>query len=188
MTGPVISTPRLTLRPLSTEDFRRWEAFYATPRSRFMGGPMSRAQCWEAFGKAMAHWRSRGFGDWSIERRDTGAYIGNVSLAWAEGWPAPELSWSLLKTATGEGFATEAAGALRDHAFDTLRMRSVVSFINDENAASTAVARRLGAFPDRAIPAPGGDAVVWRHRPAGFRSALTDWFPDLRPGIERIAA
>ncbi len=192
MTGPVIDTARLALRPLGAADYRRWEAFYATPRSRFLGGPMSRARAWEAFEAALAHWRRLGYGAWSVEDR-SGAFVGGVSLEWRDGWPAPELNWFLLKTATGFGYASEAAGALRDHAFGALGLRALVSFVNRSNLDAARVARRLGAVPDRSIRAPGDDgAVVWRHRPAGPLGVAGVFPPGLRfgPGfdLERTAA
>ncbi len=40
MTGPVLETDRLILRPTAMEDFPRWAEFQADPETtRFIGGP-----------------------------------------------------------------------------------------------------------------------------------------------------
>jgi RimJ/RimL family protein N-acetyltransferase len=69
----------------------------------------------------------------------------------------------------GQGYATEAARALRDWAFDEAGLPTLVSYMDRENHASAAVARRLGAVPDPEAarqPGPENDGdLVFRHRP-----------------------
>jgi len=54
------------------------------------------------------------------------------------------LFWAFSPDAQGEGFATEAAGALVDWAFDGLFLDRLVATTEHDNAASIAVMRRLG--------------------------------------------
>jgi len=63
----------------------------------------------------------------------------------------------------GRGYATEAALALRDWAFSTLKLPSLVSYIAPGNAASVAVAERLGARLDPAAPRTVPADLVYRH-------------------------
>lgn len=65
--------------------------------------------------------------------------------------------------------------------------------MDGRDAGSAAVARRLGAIPDRSIRAPGLEgATLWRHRPAETLGAAPGRFPDLGAGAwldgGRIAA
>src|SRR3972149_3702639 len=55
----------------------------------------------------------------------------------------------------GRGIATEAAAAWRDHAFEVLGLTRIVSMIDEANAASRRVAKKIGMSLER--PAIWGD-------------------------------
>jgi RimJ/RimL family protein N-acetyltransferase len=79
-----------------------------------------------------------------------------------EGWPGTEVGWSLRKEFTGKGYAFEAATAAIDWAFDTLGWAEVIHSIQPPNAASIALAERLGSTyrgPGR-LPPPFGDVDI----------------------------
>jgi RimJ/RimL family protein N-acetyltransferase len=106
----------------------------------------------------------RGYGYWAVDAKDTGDYLGRVGLWFPEGWPEREIGWTLLPAAQGNGYATEAAIALRAHAYDTLGWDTAISLIDPENAPSQAVARRMGARPEgRFQHAVHGEMEIWRH-------------------------
>ena len=69
----------------------------------------------------------------------------------------PELGWHLAPEHRGRGYATEAALALRP-----LKGERVISLIRSDNAASQAVARRLGATRERVLDDYWGyETGVW---------------------------
>ena len=74
-----------------------------------------------------------------------------------------ELGWFVYEEYEGRGYVTEAAFALRHWAFTTLRLPSLVSYIAPGNAASVAVAERLGARLDPAAPRGDPRDFVYRH-------------------------
>jgi [ribosomal protein S5]-alanine N-acetyltransferase len=55
-----------------------------------------------------------------------------------------EVAYALAPEFWGRGYATEAARAIRDHAFRTLDVPHLISLIDPENAASIRVAQRNG--------------------------------------------
>ncbi len=55
-----------------------------------------------------------------------------------------EIGWRFRREAWGAGFATEAAGAVLDHAFTTLGLAEIVADIHPENTRSVRVAERIG--------------------------------------------
>ena len=55
-----------------------------------------------------------------------------------------ELGYSFAKRAWGNGYATEAAAALRDYAYNELGFDSVSSLVVKKNIASVAVVKKLG--------------------------------------------
>jgi RimJ/RimL family protein N-acetyltransferase len=160
---PTLQTQRVTLRPMVAADFPAYAAMMASSRSAFMGGPFDTRASWFAFCHDVGSWTLFGHGGLMIDRRDTGETVGQVGVNAGPLFPETELGWLLYPDHEGQGFATEAASALRDWAFATLPFESLVSYTHPENYASQAVARRLGASLDvTATPQDVGD-LVWRH-------------------------
>lgn len=106
----------------------------------------------------------RGFGYWSVETKE-GTYCGRVGLEQPHEWPEPELGWSFLPSATGKGYATEAAQAVLDDAKATLKPKAVVSFVHKDNIASIKVAERMGATADAksGYDCPYPEHLIYRH-------------------------
>jgi len=159
---PTLTTERLTLRAPSLDDFEALAGFYASPRSRFVGGPLTRELAWRALAQEAGHWQLRGFGRWTVVAE--GDPIGMVGLWFPEGFPERELGWDLFDGHEGKGYATEAACAARAHAFEVLGWPTLISLIADGNTGSEGVARRLGAAPDgRFVHDRLGATTIWRH-------------------------
>lgn len=59
-------------------------------------------------------------------------------------WPEVEVGWTLDQSSGGNGSATEARIAARDHCFGELGVERLYSCILPDNLASQAFARRLG--------------------------------------------
>ncbi|MEM9269330.1 MAG: GNAT family N-acetyltransferase, partial [Pseudomonadota bacterium] len=57
----------------------------------------------------------------------------------------------------------EGAQAALDHLFGDLNWPGVVSYIDQGNAASIALAKRLGGMEDPSAPRPQPTDVVFRH-------------------------
>lgn len=145
---PVLETERLVLRGPKASDFEAEAAFFETDRSAFVGGPMSRELAWRSFAAVIGHWALRGYGFWFLESKESGAFLGRVGCWFPEGWPEPEIGWTLMGDAEGKGVAYEAALASRRYAYDVLGWVTAISFIDAANVRSRALAERLGARPD----------------------------------------
>lgn len=144
--GPYLMTERLILRPPSAEDLDGFASFAADPETnRFLGGVKSRPEAWRTLCAMAGAWTIRGFAMFSMIRRDTGEWIGRTGPWQPEGWPGTEVGWGLARAHEGKGFAQEAATASIDYAFDVLGWDNVIHTIDPENAASIALAERLGS-------------------------------------------
>jgi RimJ/RimL family protein N-acetyltransferase len=76
----------------------------------------------------------------------------------------PELGWALARAHSGNGYATEAARAVRDWAYHHRQVSQLISLISPDNFASRRVAERLGATPtERVRLFDSGPADVWLH-------------------------
>jgi RimJ/RimL family protein N-acetyltransferase len=145
----VIETERLLLRDWRADDAAPFAALNADPEvTRFLRGPMSRAESDELLTRIRAHWDEHGFGLYAVEVKTSGAFAGFTGLAipsfLPEVLPAVEVGWRLAREHWGNGYATEGARATLEHAFAGLGLRQVISIIDPANVASVRVAQRLG--------------------------------------------
>jgi [ribosomal protein S5]-alanine N-acetyltransferase len=152
LTGlPVLETERLILRAPQAGDWPAFRDYRASPRTVFTGGAKTGQAAAEHFAAFVGHWILRGFGRLIAEDRSTGQPLGHFGpMQWEDGTEV-ELTWSLWTAeAQGKGLATEAAAATYAWAFGPLGLTSARAQVHRDNAASHAIARRLGglALPD----------------------------------------
>lgn len=163
-TAPRLESERLVLRPNRVEDFDRMADLYASPRSKYINGPLSRGDAWRVFAADVGQWELLGFGAWAIELRETGAHVGQVGLNLPADFPEPELGWLVWQEYEGKGYAFEAALRAREFAYRTLGWDTLVSYVDRENARSIRLAERMGASPDPDAPTPNSEpCLVFRH-------------------------
>ena len=161
---PTLQTQRLVLRPMVEADFPAYADFLASPRAAGLGGPLSQRQAWGLFCHDIACWNLFGHGALMIDRRADGTCVGQLGISHGPLFPEKELGWLLYAGHEGQGYAGEAARALRDWAAQTLGLREMVSYIAPNNAASIALAERLGAVRDPLADRPDPDDLVYRHK------------------------
>lgn len=143
---PRLETQRLLLREWRDSDLDAFAEFYGDAEvMRYLSGePIARNDAWRSMASAAGHWVLRGYGLWVVERKSDAAVIGRVGLINPEGWPGLEVGWMLGRRYWGHGYATEAAQASLNYAFLTQPVDRMISVIDPRNAASQAVAQRLG--------------------------------------------
>ncbi|RAK59279.1 N-acetyltransferase [Phenylobacterium hankyongense] len=155
--APTLETDRLILRQPQAEDFEAWAAFAADEETmRHIGGVQARSVAWRGICSVTGAWRIRGFSMFSVIEKATGRWIGRLGPWQPEDWPGTEVGWGLTREVWGKGYATEGAAACMDWAFDTLGWTEAIHTIEPANAASQAVARRLGSsiLRQARMPAP----------------------------------
>jgi RimJ/RimL family protein N-acetyltransferase len=169
---PTLETERLRLRGWRADDLERYAAFVADETAtRFIGGTGNRGNAWRRIATYLGHWALRGYGNWAIEDKSSDRWVGYAGLWNPEGWPEPELMWSLAADAQGRGYATEAARCARAFAYRELGWTTLTSFIDPRNDPSLRVARRLGAAYERDVKLIENWAGVYRHPgPAALQS------------------
>jgi RimJ/RimL family protein N-acetyltransferase len=80
-----------------------------------------------------------------------------------------EIGFRLARPFWGRGFATEAARAVRDHAFDTLALPRLIAIIDPGNLASIRVAEKIGMRYEKDVSFEGythPDRLYALERPA----------------------
>lgn len=160
----MIETERLLLRKPRPEDAADLAAAYADPETmRYIGdgSTATRNEVEEGIAQWLERWQSWGLSLCSLERREDGRVLGRAGfLLWnPETWEVPgdetEIGWLLGREHWGRGYATEAARALRDWAFDERGLTRLISLIEPENLRSIRVAEKLGERYERDVEVRG---------------------------------
>lgn len=160
-----LETPRLVIRPFTLHDLEQLAEIFAQPEvMRFIGdGPISEQETLEWLERWMPVVEATGYGHHAVTLRGSGTLIGRcgpVERELSTGREV-EISYLLARQYWGCGHATEAAIAVRDHAFGQLGQQRVVSLIARGNPASEDVANRLGMAIDSTIEFHGRPCNVW---------------------------
>ncbi|MDE5898238.1 MAG: GNAT family N-acetyltransferase [Treponemataceae bacterium] len=146
----VLRTKRLHLRELTQDDFRPLCAILQDGQAMYAyEGAFSDEEAHEWLDRQIARYRKWGFGAWAAVRPETGELIGQCGITW-QPWKEAEvleIGYLFRRDVWHNGYATEAARACKQYAFETLGAREICSIIRDTNTASQNVALRNGMTP-----------------------------------------
>ena len=109
---------------------------------------------------SIENYQRRGFGPYAVVERISGDVIGYCGLydfLDVNGQEEVELGYRLQRAAWGYGYATEATGAVRDYAFQTLNMKRLIALIDPMNLASLRVAEKIGMHYESEVMLEGYD-------------------------------
>lgn len=143
----ILETERLYLREMEQSDYASLckilqdaEVMYAYEHAF----DDDEAQAW--LDKQIKRYEDYGFGLWAVILKETGEMIGQCGLTMQEcdGQEVVEVGYLFQKSFWHQGYATEAAIACKEYAFDKLNVDEVYSIIRDNNIASQNVAKRNG--------------------------------------------
>ena len=106
----------------------------------------SDAEVQEGLDKQFQSYKEYGFGIWAVILKENNDLIGHCGLSMqpCEDREVLEIGYIFQKEYWHKGYATEAAIACKEYAFDKLGADEVFSLIRDTNIASQNVAKRNG--------------------------------------------
>jgi len=146
----VIETSRLILRPMQEDDFDGMFRVFSDRNvlDAFNLVSFSREQMRSWVERNLAHQQKHGYGLFSVILKSSRELIGDCGLEHTDykGRPCVELGYDFLSLYWNQGYATEAAEAVRGHAVQQLGIssRSLCSFIRRGNKASQRVSEKIG--------------------------------------------
>ena len=148
-----LQTPRLYLRQWQASDFAIFAQINADAEvMRYFPKVLSSKLSDTIAHKCQQLIEKNGWGFWAVSLKDcaseTDNFIGMVGLnnthADMPFAPSVEIGWRLHKDYCGQGYATEAAQAALQFAFETLALNAVVAFTAVINTPSQKVMQRIG--------------------------------------------
>ncbi|MEV0647508.1 GNAT family protein [Phytomonospora sp. NPDC050363] len=145
---PTLHTPRLRLRPFTDTDADGLFTLHSNAHvlRYWDSAPWSDPARSGRFIAACRRMEEEGTGARvAMDRVSDGAFIGWCGLTeWNPDYRSASLGYCLNEAGWGQGYATEAAGALLRWAFDALDLNRVQAEADTRNGASARVLEKLG--------------------------------------------
>ncbi|CAN5483865.1 GNAT family N-acetyltransferase [soil metagenome] len=152
----------LILREWTAEDLDIFSDIHAHPEvAKYIGPgrPRTREESLARMHLTLNHYEAHGFGMWAADSRESGQMIGRCGLQ-----PLGddiEIGWTFAREAWGRGYATEAARAVLEFAFQHASLERIVAVAVKENTASINIMWKLGMTFDSFVEIGGRDAVKY---------------------------
>src|ERR1700746_1129810 len=159
-----LQTPRLTLRSFATEDVDAMAQLFANPDfMRFSLGVFTERKQTVAFIEKVMDWDSSGIpSQFAVVQRGDDALIGYCGFFHHAEVPGEvEIGDRLHPDYWNRGLITEAARAVRDHAFVNLKLPRVISLIHPENTPSRRVAEKNAMKVEKEIMFRGFPTLLY---------------------------
>jgi RimJ/RimL family protein N-acetyltransferase len=143
----ILETPRLYLREMTQNDLPVLAGMLQDPivMAAYEHDYTDQdVQDW--LDKELARYKESGYGMWAVIEKKSGEMVGQCGLTIQDCGEKDvlEVGYLFLKAHWGKGYATEAAIACKNYAFEKLGAKEVFSIIRDTNVASQNVARKNG--------------------------------------------
>jgi RimJ/RimL family protein N-acetyltransferase len=143
----ILETESLLLREMMQEDFTAlFEIFSDGETMSFYPEPFDKDKVIGWIEWNIASYAKYGYGLWAVLCKESGVVVGDCGLITqvVDGAEEVEISYHINKAFWGRGYATEAAIACRNYAFNSLGLPRVISLIRPENLPSCRVAEKNG--------------------------------------------
>jgi ribosomal-protein-alanine N-acetyltransferase len=161
----ILETERIILREWQPEDIPQVIDMYADPEvMRYIGRgiPYTPEEVERMVLAAPDFYRKYGYGMWPMILKETGQIIGRCGLKYWEELGETEIGYLLKKAYWGQGLASEAAQAVLAYAFDTLKLKRIISIAQSPNLASIKVMQKIGLTFDREMNFKEQNVVVYK--------------------------
>ena len=143
----ILETERLQLRELTLDDTGDLAEVLSDPKSmQYYPEPLSNQKVIEWIEYWQKSYEKNGFGLWAVVLKKTGECIGDcgVSLQKVDEGTVHEVGYHIKPQHCKHGYASEAAKACMQYAFQDLKLEKVYSCMHHKNLPSRRVAERNG--------------------------------------------
>jgi len=164
----VFESSRLICRRWCESDIDALYAVYSDKEgARWVdgGSPITFEECVEWLGVTKANYRTRGYGMFALDLKETRETIGFCGLVHPSNQPEPEAKYAFLPSHWGLGYASEALPKLLAYGHAQHQMNKIVATVADEHLASQRVLTKAGMQFSHSIKERDGSTTqvfVWR--------------------------
>lgn len=163
-----IETPRLISRKVTEADIETWRTFFEDKTAchffpaNGVEDPLLRATDW--IKRQLDRYETQRYGLHAIIDKNSGAFLGQCGLLLQEidDRKEIEVGYSFFPKYWGNGYATEAAQAFRNFAFEKDITNDITSIIHIDNVNSQRVALRNGLTRGKEVFWMGMNVYIYR--------------------------
>lgn len=166
-------TERLLLRQFRDDDLEAYAAIQADPvvaRHVGDGAPADREASWRLMALFLGHWTLRGHGQYAVEERAGGSFVGRVLAMAARGMARARDRVAHRARPVGPRVRDGGGADRGTAAFAELGVDRLISVIRPDNVASIRVARKLGAVHNTTIELHGHTVDIYAMTPSRLRT------------------
>lgn len=159
----IIETERLYLRELTMDDVEELAKVLSDPESmKYYDAPfdLEKVKGWIQWN--INNYKKYKHGLWAVILKGGETFIGDcgITMQNIDNERLPEIGFHIIKEFGNQGYATEAARACKDYAFDVLDYSSVFSYTTIEHKASQKVAQKIGMQTYKIFERDGKELTV----------------------------
>lgn len=143
----ILETDRLYLRELTTNDKEQLKKVLSDRQSmQFYPHPFSDEEVEKWIAWNINNYRQYRHGLWAVILKDGDIFLGDcgITMQNIDGETVPEIGFHIIGQYCNLGYATEAAIACKEYAFNTLSYNRVFSYTSTRNLPSQRVAQKMG--------------------------------------------
>jgi len=142
-----LETKRLILRELTIKDIEDLHIIFSDAESmKYYPKTFNLQESKNWIGWNIENYSTYGFGLWGVILKECNKLIGDcgITMQKINGKMEPEIGYHINKKYVNKGYATEAATACRNYAFEVLKLKEIYSYMKYTNIASIKVAENVG--------------------------------------------
>jgi len=143
----IIETERLYLREFQYNDKIELMKVLSDPESmQFYPHPFSEKEVEDWIKWNIENYKKYRHGLWAVILKQGDTFIGDCGITMQNICDEilPEIGFHIIKEYCNKGYATEAAAACKEYAFNVLRYSKVFSYTTIQNIPSQKVAKKIG--------------------------------------------
>lgn len=145
----ILKTERLQLRRWRSEDLDEFITLNLDPEvTTYLPNPYTPSYACDVFELIEEEFQKCGYSLMAVDEKKSGNFIGYVGLHHTQlsfmTEEIVEIGWRLKRKFWGRGYATEAAKACLEYAFNRLQLPEIYSFTAEINTPSRKVMEKLG--------------------------------------------
>ncbi|MDO5573675.1 MAG: GNAT family N-acetyltransferase [bacterium] len=149
MSQYIIETAQLGLRELTADDFEAWHKILSDPETmQHYPKPFDEEKTKGWIDWNLDNYQKYGFGLWAVILKETGQFVGDCGITMqnihGDGVLYPEIGYHISKDFQRRGFASQAAKACLQYAFEHTENDEIFSYQKWTNIASRKTAEKMG--------------------------------------------